>query len=168
MINKLENLPNEIFLMIFSHMTSFEIIESFCSLNKRLNNIIYLKFLINKNELVVNKRCLSFNKCHSIITSKINDLSFIFNCIQSIHIDGINVNCCDIISEWIFHSKIVRFINLKKVILRKCYLTENLIENLSILIEYQLNELVLTFDNDVFQSYQCHRLSRIIRRKQSK
>ncbi|CAF3338389.1 unnamed protein product, partial [Rotaria sp. Silwood2] len=166
MINKLENLPNEIFLMIFSHMTLFEIIESFSSLNKRLNNIIYLKFLMNKNEIVINKRCLSFNKCYSIITSKINDLSFILNCIQSIYIDGINVNCCDIISEWIFHSKILRFINLKKVILRKCYLTENLIENLSLLIEYQLNELVLTFDNDVFQSYQCQRLSRIIRCKQ--
>jgi len=168
MINKLENVPNEIFLMIFSHMTLFEIIESFCSLNKRLNNIIYLNILMNKNGIVINKRCLSFNKCHSIITSKINDLSFIFNCIRSIYIDGIYVNCCDIISEWIFHSKILRFINLKKVILRKCYLTENLIENLSLLIEYQLNELVLTFDNDVFQSYQCQKLSRIICHKQSK
>jgi len=168
MINKLENVPNEIFLMIFSHMTLFEIIESFCSLNKRLNNVISLNILMNKNGIVINKRCLSFNKCHSIITSKINDLSFILNCIRSIYIDGIYVNCCDIISEWIFHSKILRFINLKKVILRKCYLTENLIENLSLLIEYQLNELVLTFDNDVFQSYQCQRLSRIIRRKQSK
>ncbi|CAF1266246.1 unnamed protein product [Rotaria sordida] len=166
MINKLENLPNEIFLMIYSHMTLFEIIESFCLLNKRLNNIIYFKFLMNKNGIVINKRCLSFNKCHSIITSKINDLSFILNCIQSIYIDGIYVNCSDIISEWIFHSKILRFINLKKVILRKCYLTENLIENLSLLIEYQLNELVLTFDNDVFKSYQCQRLLRIIRHKQ--
>ncbi|CAF3284294.1 unnamed protein product [Rotaria sp. Silwood2] len=161
MIHRLEILPNEIFVIILSYITWFEMIESFGSLNKRFNNLIYLKFSMNKNGIVISKRCLSFNRCHSIITSKINNISSVFDCIKWIHIDGTNSNCCDIISHWIFHSKIVRFINLKKLILTKCYLTEKLIENLSLLIQYQLNALVLSFDQDMFESNNSQRMSRI-------
>ncbi|CAF4719990.1 unnamed protein product, partial [Rotaria sp. Silwood2] len=93
MIHILEILPNEIFVIILSYITWFEMIESFGSLNKRFNNLIYLKFSMNKNGIVISKRCLSFNRCHSIITSKINDISSVFDCIKWIHIDGTNSNC---------------------------------------------------------------------------
>ncbi|CAF4155082.1 unnamed protein product, partial [Rotaria sp. Silwood2] len=49
------------------------------------------------------------------------------------------------------NEKILRFINLKKLILTKCYFTERLIENLWSLVQYQLNELILTIDKDTFE-----------------
>ncbi len=66
------------------------------------------------------------------------------------------------------HSKILRFVNLKKVILKKCYLTEKLIENLSFLIKYQLDELIFTFDEDIFQLIHCERRCQVIRYNEGK
>ncbi|CAF0880525.1 unnamed protein product [Rotaria sordida] len=122
MINTFENLSNEIILLIFSEIKWFEMIESFWSLNKRFNSLIYFKFSINRNEIIINKRCLSFN-----------------------------------------YKKILRFVNLKKLILNECYLTLRLIENLSLLIEYQLDELILTFDDDIFKSCLLEKTPRMFR-----
>lgn len=162
MVNKLENLPNEILIIILSYLPWFEIIELFWSLNKRLTNLIYLKTSMNNNGIIINEQCLSFNRCHSIMTSKICDLLSLFSCIEWIDIDGSNSNCCDVISAWIFRSKILNFINLKKLILRKCYLTEKFLENLSLLIQYQLDELILTFDEDIFELFHYGKVSQRI------
>ncbi len=162
MMNKLENLPNEILLIIFSHITWFEMSQTFWWLNQRLNDLIYLKSSMNNNGIILSERCLTFSRSHSMMTSNISHLSTLLSCIESIDINGTYCNCSDVISQWIFHSKAIRFVNLKKVILRKCYLTEELIVNLSFLIEHQLNELALTIDKDVFESLNSQRLSRTI------
>ncbi|CAF4884543.1 unnamed protein product [Rotaria sp. Silwood1] len=122
MLNRLENLANEILLMILNHIRWFEMIESFWSLNKRFNDIIYLKLSMTKNGIVISEKCLSFN-----------------------------------------HSKILRFVKLKKLILKKCYLTKKLIEHLLFLIEYQLDELIFTVDKDIFKLTHYEKMSRIIR-----
>ncbi|CAM4989521.1 unnamed protein product, partial [Rotaria socialis] len=128
MLSRLENLPDEILLMILSHIRWFELIESFWSLNQRFNALIHLKFSLNKNQIVISHRDVSFNRCHMIITSSMYNLSSLFARIESIDIDGHYSNCCNIISEWIFHEKNIRFINLKRLILTQCYFTERLIE----------------------------------------
>ncbi|CAF4544719.1 unnamed protein product [Rotaria socialis] len=51
----------------------------------------------------------------------------------------------------------------QRLILTQCYFTERLIENLSLLIQYQLNELILTFDKDIIQLYLCEQWSGISR-----
>ncbi|CAF1316118.1 unnamed protein product [Rotaria sordida] len=122
MLNRLENLANEILLMILNYIRWFEMVESFWSLNKRFNDIIYLKLSMTNNGIVISEKCLSFN-----------------------------------------HSKILRFVNLKKFILKKCYLTKKLIEHLLFLIEYQLDELIFTVDKDVFKLTHYEKMSRIIR-----
>ncbi|CAF3328527.1 unnamed protein product [Rotaria sp. Silwood2] len=96
------------------------------------------------------------------MTSNISDFSSFFPSIKWIYVDGTNSNCCAIISEWIFHSKILRFVNLKKIILKQCYLTIKLIENLSFLIQYQLDVFIFTFDEDIFELIRYERRSRII------
>jgi hypothetical protein len=110
MITTLESLPNEVLLYVLSDMKWFEMIESFWSLNERFNSLICLKISLNKNEINIGKIPVSFNRCHSILVSRINNLSSFFACVQSIHIDGTNSNCCDVISQWIFHDNILCFI----------------------------------------------------------
>ncbi|CAF4810819.1 unnamed protein product [Rotaria magnacalcarata] len=51
--------------------------------------------------------------------------------------------------ESAFSPLILRFPNLKSIVLTRCFLIESLIKSLSVLIKHQLNELVLTFDEDV-------------------
>ncbi|CAF4793033.1 unnamed protein product, partial [Rotaria sp. Silwood2] len=48
---------------------------------------------------------------------------------------------------------LIRFINLKSLILTRCYLSEILINNLSLLVQYQLDELILTIDEDSFKMF---------------
>ncbi|CAF1447353.1 unnamed protein product [Rotaria sordida] len=163
MLNRLENLPNEVLLLILKYIRWFEMIESFWSLNKRFNDLIYVKLSMTNYGIVISEKCFSFNKCHSIMTSNISDFSSFLASIKWIYVDGTNSNCCDIISEWIFHSKILRFVNLKKIILKKCYLTIKLIENLSFLIQYQLDVFIFAFDTDIFELIDYERRSRIIR-----
>ncbi|CAF4024021.1 unnamed protein product [Rotaria sp. Silwood1] len=59
----------------------------------------------------------------------------------------------DVISEWIFQEKLIRFVNLKSIILSRYYLTETLINNLSLLVQYQLDELILKIDKDTFEMF---------------
>ncbi|CAF4227981.1 unnamed protein product [Rotaria sordida] len=122
MLNRLENLPNEILLLILKYIRWFEMIESFWSLNKRFNDLIYVKLSMTNYGIVISEKCFSFN-----------------------------------------HSKILRFVNLKKIILKKCYLTIKLIENLSFLIQYQLDVFIFAFDTDIFELIDYERRSRIIR-----
>ncbi|CAF0950067.1 unnamed protein product [Adineta steineri] len=161
MIGKLENLPNEILLMIFSNIKWFEMIESFWSLNQQFNSLIGFK-ISGDNGINISEECLYFNKYYKILSSTLfNSLSCI-PYIKWIRIDGRNSSCCDIISQWIFDGNILRFINLKKLILIECYVIEKLIENLSLLIEHQLDELILRFDKDIFKISHHERSSGII------
>ncbi len=75
------------------------------------------------------------------------------SCIRRIHFDGTNCNVSDLSSEWLFDNdkKILHFPNLKSLILTRCLLVEPLIKSLPILIEYQLDELRLTFDKDLIK-----------------
>lgn len=167
MIEKLENLPNEILLIILSNIQWFEMIESFWSLNKRFNSLICLKISMD-NGINISEKCSSFNKYHRILSStNLNSLPFTHH-IKWIRIDGRNSSCCDIISQWIFDKNIFRFINLKKLILTECYITEKLIKNLSLLIEHQLNELILRLDEDIFKIPGYERISGIIAFNQGK
>jgi hypothetical protein len=75
---------------------------------------------MGNNKININEKCLPFNRC----------ISCFFDCVKSIRIDGTYLNCCDVICQWIFHEKVLRFVNLKKLILIDCYLIERLIENL--------------------------------------
>ncbi|CAF4281252.1 unnamed protein product, partial [Rotaria sp. Silwood2] len=151
MLNRLENLSNEILLIILSKLTSFEIIESFWSLNKRFNSLIYSTFSINSNEIQINEIGLSINKFQSIMSTIISDSS-LSTSIKRIHIDGSKSIFLNLISQWIFQdNKFIHFVNLKSFTLRRCHLSDILINTLSLLIQYQLHEFNFTFDIDTFE-----------------
>ena len=156
MTTTLESLPNEILLIILSNIRWFELIESFWSLNKRFNSLINSKLSINfernKNGILIGEGGLSYNQCQSILLPIISNSSISAD-IQRIHIDGTHLNSSYFITEWIFHEKVIRFVNLKTLILTQCDLSEILITHLSLLIEYQLEELILMFDEDIFEMF---------------
>lgn len=155
MITTLETIPNEILLMIFSHLSSFELLMSLSSLNKRFDRLIcsILSKIDNKsnNGLVIINPGLSYKKLNSILLPLIsNPLLPFASCIRRIHFDGTISNASDLSYKWLFDNdkKILHFPNLKSLILTGCLLVEPLIKSLPILIKYQLDELRLTFDKD--------------------
>ncbi|CAF4130132.1 unnamed protein product [Rotaria sordida] len=156
MINTLESLANEILLNILSNLTWFEIIESFWSINKRFNSLVCSIFSINydrnKTGIIINEIDLSLNKYQSILLSIISNSNLSIS-IQRIYIDGRKSVFFDLISKWIFQENLIRFINLKSLILTRCFLSEILINNLSLLIQYQLDELILTIDKDSLEMF---------------
>ncbi|CAF3572884.1 unnamed protein product [Rotaria sp. Silwood1] len=156
MITTLETIPNEILLMIFSHLSWFELLMSLSSLNKRFDRLIcsILSKIDNKsnNGLVIINPGLSYNKCNSILLPLIsNPLLPFASCIRRIHFDGTICNDSDLSYKWLFDNdkKILHFPNLKSLILTRCLLVQPLIKSLPILIKYQLDELILTFDKDI-------------------
>jgi hypothetical protein len=155
MITILEILPNEILCMIFSNLSSIELLTSLWPLNKRFEVLIcsFLSRIDNQfnSGLIIVEPGLSFMKCYSIFASLIlNSSSPIVSCIRRIHLDGTNSNVCDYIYEWLYDNKknTSTFPSLKSFILTQCLLTESLIKALSILIKYQLDELTLLIDED--------------------
>ncbi|CAF1152880.1 unnamed protein product [Rotaria sp. Silwood1] len=151
MINTLENLANEILFNILSNLAWFEMIESFCGINKRFNSLICSVFSMNndgnQSRIIITGTDLSLNKYQSIFCS-LNSSSTLSASIKRLHIDGARSIFFDIISEWIFQENLIRFINLKSLILTRCYLSETLINNLSLLVQYQMDELILKIDKD--------------------
>ncbi|CAF2099858.1 unnamed protein product [Rotaria magnacalcarata] len=113
MTNKLEILPNEIFLNIFLYFSWDEVLISFWSLNKRINNLICSIFEINKNGIIFNKPDIFSHNDKSILC----------------------------------------FPNLKLLYITRCLLSQSLIQTLSFLIQYQLNELTLTFDEVFYETF---------------
>ena len=73
---------------------------------------------------------------------------------NSLHFDETNSNASDIIDEWLFdyEKQIFRFPNLKLLIVTRCLFVKSLMKILPLLIKYQLNELILTFDEDMIES----------------
>lgn len=66
----LEDLPNELFLLIFSYLKKFELIESFLQLNNRLNNLL-LKYIshINLSTIFRKNEINHFLNINSFISS---------------------------------------------------------------------------------------------------
>ncbi|CAF4141865.1 unnamed protein product [Rotaria sp. Silwood2] len=160
MIRRFESLPNEIFLIIFSNLSWSELLISFWSLNKRFNILIcsILSRIDNQfnSGIVINEPGLSISQYYSILFPLIFDSSSsssVACCIRRIHFDGTNSSACDLINELLFNNdtKILRFPNLKLLVLTRCLLMKPLIENLPFLIKHQLDELMLTLDEDIIE-----------------
>ncbi|CAF1317046.1 unnamed protein product [Rotaria sordida] len=169
MINKLEILPNEIFINIFSYLSWDDILMSLWSLNKRINSIICSLFSINKNGIIFNKSVLSYKIFSSILLPLILNSSFLSSNIKYIYFDGINSISFDFIYQEIFSNndkQRICFPNLKSLYITQCLLSQSLIEVLSLLIQYQLNQLTLTFNKDVYKisEYGSERSSAAINR----
>lgn len=159
MSNSFETLSNEILIMIFSNFSWFEILESFWSINQRINSLICSLFSMNNhldnNAIVFNQPGLSYEKCSSLLLPIITNSLSLSSAIRRIHMDELNSASSDFISKWfsIDTKQILRFSNLKSLVLTRFLFSEALINSLSMLIEFQLDELRLTFDKDLFISF---------------
>ncbi|UJR38485.1 hypothetical protein I4U23_031153 [Adineta vaga] len=154
-----ETLPNEILLFIFSYLSWYEILN-FWSLNNRINNLICSVISITDNRqnsgIIFKEPGLSYDKYYSRLLSFLNHSTFC-SYIRRMCFDGTNSMIPNINYEWIFfqnnNEKMLRFPSLKSLVLTRCWLSEPLIQNLSLLIENQLDELTLTFDKDAFNGF---------------
>ncbi|CAF3885567.1 unnamed protein product, partial [Rotaria sordida] len=157
MITKIETLPNEILLHVFSHLSWFDMLTSLWSLNTRLNSLVCLTLSRSdniSNTGILITQGLSYNKCSSILFPLILTSSSLCSSIQRIHFDETNSSACALIYEWLFNEKkILNSPNLKSLILTRCGSIEPIVQCLSYLIEHQLDELTLTFDKQVFHRY---------------
>ncbi|CAF2938807.1 unnamed protein product [Rotaria sp. Silwood2] len=150
----METLPNEILLHVLSYLELFDLLTGFWSLNIRFNSLVCLALSIGDNSLntgLIIKQGLSYNKLSSLFFELILNSSSLSSSIRRIHFDETNSIVCDLIYELLFNGrKILRFPNLKSLVLTRCISIEPIIQSISYLIEYQLDELTLTFDHQVF------------------
>ena len=150
----MENLPNEILEHIFAHLSCFDMLMSLWSLNIRINSLVCSVLSTNDNLLnsgLVITRGLSFSNCYSILLSMFINSPLLSASIQRIHFDGTNSIADDFIYEWLFNDKkILRFPNLKSLIINRCESIGPVVQSLSYLIEHQIDELTLTFDKQAF------------------
>ncbi|CAF2901112.1 unnamed protein product [Rotaria sp. Silwood2] len=159
MRNKLEILPNELFLNLFSYFSWDEVLISFWSLNKRINNLICSIFEINKNGIIFNKPALSYKKFSKILLPLILNSSSLSSNIQHIYVNGINSISFDFIYQKIFYDdnnnnkEKIPFPNLTSLYITQCLLSERLIETLSFLIQYKLKQLTLTFHKEAYVNF---------------
>ena len=155
MVTKMERLPNEILVHIFSYLSCFDLLMSLWSLNSRFNSLICSILSMNDNLLntgLVITRGLSYSNCYSILFPLISNSPLLSSSIQRIHFDATNSIACDICYECLFNDKKnLRFPNLKSLIFTRCGSVEPVIGSLSHLIKHQLDELTLTFDEQVFK-----------------
>ncbi len=149
MVTTLEILPNEILLLILSNLSWSELLTSLWPLNKRFSILIHSALSTINKGLVITESGLSFNKCHSLFYP----LSSFTSSIRRIHFDETNSISFDLIPQWMnsYDKNLIRFPNLKSLILTQCLLTESLIKTLSMLIKHQLDEFTLTFDKDAIK-----------------
>ncbi|CAM4754925.1 unnamed protein product [Rotaria magnacalcarata] len=163
MRTKFESLPNEILLIVLANLSSLELLTSLWWLNKRVDVLVcsILSRVDNRlnSGLAIIEPGLTFNECHSLLFHSISTLHF---GLQRIYFDGTNYIASDLSYELLFDNdkNILRFPNLKSIVLTGCFLIKSLIKSLSVLIKHQLNELVLTFDEDVLNPLQkCNVIS---------
>ena len=156
MISRMEILPNEILLHIFSYLEWFDMLTSFWSLNIRFNFLVCSTLsktggnLSNSGILI--KQGLSYNKYRSILFPLILNSSPLSSSIQRIHFDGSNSIASDLCYEWLFNDKkLLHFPNLKSLVLDQCGSIKPIVQSLSYLVQHQLDELTLTFDQQVFE-----------------
>ncbi|CAM4750629.1 unnamed protein product [Rotaria magnacalcarata] len=159
MISRLEILPNEIFLNIFSHLSWNEILTSFWSLNERFNSLVCSTFSMNKTGIIIGQTNLSYKIFLTKLFPLISNCSSLINSIRHIHFDGSNSNSYDFFNK---NGNIHNYPNLKSLVLNQIYLSELLIENLSLLIQYRLKELTLILDEDIFKKFDVKKLKYFI------
>ena len=153
----METLPNEILLHVFSCLSWFDMLTSLWSLNTRFDCLVCSTLsrsnnISNTGILII--QSLSYNRFCSILFPLIINSPSLRTSIQRIHFDETNSSACNLIYEWLLNEKQVpRFPNLKSLILTRCGSIEPIVQCLSYLIEYQLDELTLTFDPHVFQRF---------------
>ena len=151
----IETLPNEILCYIFSHLSWTDLLTSLWSLNVRFNCLVCSTLSINDNQLnsgLVITLGSSYNNLCSIFFPLILNSSCLSSSIQRIHFDETNSISCDLIYRYLFyHKKILHFPNLKSLIFTQCGSIESIVDGLSYLIEYQLDQLTLTFDKEMFK-----------------
>ncbi|CAF4466902.1 unnamed protein product [Rotaria socialis] len=130
-------------------------LPSLWSLNIRFNSLICSILSINNNLLnsgLVIARGLSYNKCCSILFPLILNSSPLSSSIQRIHFDGRNSSASDLCCEWLFNDEnLLHFPNLKSLVLTQCGSIRSIVQTLLHLIQYQLDNLTLTFGNNVLQ-----------------
>ncbi|CAF2149370.1 unnamed protein product [Rotaria magnacalcarata] len=124
---------------------------SLWSLNKRFNSPIYSIF--SKNGIIFNESNLSYETFSSILLSLIfNSSPSIASSIKYMHFDGRKSIPFDFVYQSICNNdEQMCFSNLKSLYITRCFLTKPLIRTLSVLIQYQLNHLTLTFHEDMFK-----------------
>ncbi|CAF3299899.1 unnamed protein product [Rotaria socialis] len=150
MISRLEILPNEIFFNIFSHLSWNEILTSFWSLNERFNSLVCSTFSMNQTGIIIGQTNLSYKIFLTKLFPLISNCSSLINSIRHIHFDGSNSNSYDFFNQ---NENIHNYPNLESFVLNQIYLSELLIENLSLLIQYRLKELTLILDEDIFKVF---------------
>jgi hypothetical protein len=98
----LEDLPNELFLIIFSYLTKFELLESFLKLNIRLNILLsnsihhlYFSSILTKNQLD---------------TYSQNYFPFINNYIYSLTFDNYQIG-----NDFLEKTKFIQLENLSRI-----------------------------------------------------
>lgn len=149
MSTTIETLPNEIFIHVFSYVAWYDMLTCFWSLNKRFDSLICSTLSRNDdsfNSGIVISNGLSYKKCSTVLFPLIFSCSSLCSSIQRIHFDGKNSNGCHLFSEFLFdENNLLRFPNLKTVVITQCESMMSTIESLSYLIEYQLENLTLSF-----------------------
>ncbi|CAF4061296.1 unnamed protein product [Rotaria magnacalcarata] len=155
----IETLPNEILHRILSYQSWFDMLTSFWSLNVRFDSLVRSIISLNANRLNTGLRItsdLAYNKC-STLFSLILKSSSLSSSVQRIHFDETNSIASDLIYEWLFnHNNVLNFPNLKSLILIRCGSIEPVVRSLLYLIEHQLDELTLTFDDTMFTDEYIH------------
>jgi hypothetical protein len=155
MISRIESLPNEILLYIFSYLKWFDMLISFWSLNIRFDSLLCTALSINNHLLnsgLLITHGLSYKKCHSKLFPLIFNSSSLSSAIQRIHLDGRNAIACDLSYKSLFNKRRLRHLpNLKSFVFTQFDPVKPAVESLLYLIEFQLDELTLTFDNQIFQ-----------------
>jgi len=166
MLNRLEILPNEILLNIFCYLSWDEILISLWSLNKRFNSLIYSIFSINKNGIIFNKSDFSYKTLSSILLPRIFNSSLSLNLnIKCIHFDESYLIPLDFICKYFFSTddqQANRFPNLKSFHITRGIISQSLIQILSLLIRNQLDQLTLTFHEDIYEEVFDKRRGRIL------
>ncbi len=151
----MESLPNEILLQIFSYLQSFDMLISFWSLNNRLNSLVCSILSMNDNRLnsgLLFTRGLSYHKYSTMLFPLISNSSSLSSSIRRIHFDRRNSSAYDLWYEFLFNDEnILRFPNLKSLILTRCGSIKSIFQGLQYLIEHQLDELTLRFDDQLFR-----------------
>ncbi|CAF3668002.1 unnamed protein product [Rotaria socialis] len=111
MISKLETLPDEILLGIFSYLSWDKILISLWSINRRINYVIYSVFSMEKSGLVFNQSDLSYKNFSSILLPLILNSSYLSSLIKYIHFDGTYSNSYNIINKCLYNQQILCFPN---------------------------------------------------------
>ena len=156
MINRMETLPNEILLRILSHLSWFDVLTSFWSLNIRFNSLICSTLSLNHNRLnnAFFTNGLPYHKYRSILYSLISQSPSLCSSIRNIHFDGSNSTSYDLCYQWLFNNEnILRFPNLKSLAFTRCGSIKSVVHSLLYLVEHQLDELTLAFDRYVFNQF---------------